>query len=64
MGVCGRASSGSKGKTPDVGLGLTIFFFCENLLFCHDFKNGIATFAFTAYNMKWKKNQFGGRKVE
>ena len=37
----------------------------EIRLFCHSFKNDIAIFAFNAYkvfNMKWKKNQFGGKK--
>ena len=35
--------------------------FCENMLFCHGFKNDIAIFAFVGH--KWKKNQFGDRKV-
>jgi len=39
-------------------------FFCKNMLLCHGFKNDIAIFPFIAYfNMKWKKNQFGGSKV-
>ena len=40
--------------------------FCENMLFCHDFKKDIALFAFIAYSVQQEmeeKNQFGGRKV-
>jgi len=39
--------------------------FCENMLFCHRFKNDIAIFAFIAYIVRceWKKNQFGCRKL-
>jgi len=33
------------------------------MLFCHSFKNDTAIFGFNkVFNMKWKKNQFGGKK--
>ena len=38
--------------------------FCENMLFCHGFKNdsNICIHWLQVFNMKWKENQSGGRK--
>ena len=54
-GCGGRAPVESRGKPLVAGMGrgdppqkLTIRF-CENMLFCHGFKNDIAIVAFTAY---------------
>jgi len=53
MGSRGRAHSGVQGKAPGRGLGRsppeTDDNFCENVLFCHGFKNDIAIFAFSSY---------------
>jgi len=39
--------------------------FCENMLFCHGFKNenDICIYCLQVFDTKWKKNQFEGRKV-
>jgi len=45
MGVWGSCPSGVRGLWPQK---LTTLL-CENVLFCHGFKNNIAVFAFIAY---------------
>jgi len=60
LGSWRKALSGGLGAPPEAD---DTFF--KNMLFCNGFKDDsdICIHCLQVFNMKWNKNQFGGRKV-